>query len=102
MCRRALYCNVQSASATVLAELRGHRSGMKTAITIRVDAVLLDAVRQQARQENRSLTNLIETALKERIAGNTGAMSARTGSALSGKTRPMAERPRTANSRVMD
>ena len=53
---------------------------MKTAITVRLDPDLLAAARQQARQENRTLTNLIETVLRDRIAipaqgGRAGAAS---------------------------
>jgi hypothetical protein len=40
---------------------------MKQAITIRVDPKLLTRARECAQQENRSLTNYIETALKELI-----------------------------------
>lgn len=40
---------------------------MKTAITVRLDPALLAAVRQNAERENRSLTNFIETSLKEHI-----------------------------------
>jgi hypothetical protein len=40
---------------------------LKTPITVRVDETLLEAVRKCAEQENRSLTNYIETALKDRI-----------------------------------
>lgn len=47
---------------------QGVGMAMKTAITVRLDPDLLEAVRQQARQENRTLTNLIETVLRDRIA----------------------------------
>ena len=40
---------------------------MKTAITVRLDPALLAAVREGAERENRSLTNFIETSLKEHI-----------------------------------
>lgn len=40
---------------------------MKTAITVRLDPALLAAVRDGAERENRSLTNFIETSLKEHI-----------------------------------
>jgi hypothetical protein len=40
---------------------------MKTPITVRVDPVLLAATRRRARQENRTLTNFIETVLKDRL-----------------------------------
>jgi hypothetical protein len=54
---------------------------MKTAITVRLDPDLLEAIRQQARQENRTLTNLIETVLRDRIAPTTAAIPARGGAA---------------------
>jgi hypothetical protein len=41
---------------------------MKQAITIRIDPQLLAKARKCAEQENRTLTNYIETALKVRIA----------------------------------
>ena len=50
---------------------------MKTAITVRLDPALLEAIRQQARQENRTLTNLIETVLRDRIATPPAGKSAR-------------------------
>ena len=40
---------------------------MKQPITIRLDPELLAAARVCAKQENRSLTNFLETALKERL-----------------------------------
>jgi len=40
---------------------------MKTAITVRLDPELLEAVRVGAERENRTLTNFIETSLKERL-----------------------------------
>jgi hypothetical protein len=40
---------------------------MKTAITVRLDPNLLEAVRIGAERENRTLTNYIATALKERL-----------------------------------
>lgn len=43
---------------------------MKTAITVRLDPDLLSAVRASADRENRTLTNFIETALKEHIEGS--------------------------------
>jgi hypothetical protein len=39
----------------------------KTPITLRVDPALLAAARGQAQAENRTLTNYIETVLKERL-----------------------------------
>lgn len=41
---------------------------MKQAITIRIDPELLALARTCAEQENRTLTNFLETALKERVA----------------------------------
>jgi hypothetical protein len=41
---------------------------MKQAITIRLDPELLASARQRAKEENRTLTNFLETALKERFA----------------------------------
>ncbi len=40
---------------------------MKTPITVRVEAGLLAAARRGAAQENRTLTNFIETALRCRV-----------------------------------
>ena len=40
----------------------------KRPITIRVDPTLLAAVRHRAREENRTLTNFIETILRQRVA----------------------------------
>ena len=40
---------------------------MKTPITVRVEAGLLAAARHGAAQENRTLTNFIETALRRRV-----------------------------------
>jgi len=40
---------------------------MRTAITVRVEAGLLAAARRGAAQENRTLTNFIETALRCRV-----------------------------------
>jgi L,D-peptidoglycan transpeptidase YkuD (ErfK/YbiS/YcfS/YnhG family) len=59
---------------------------MKQAITVRIDPELLAMARVCAKQENRTLTNFLETALKQRV-GSAGASpmskhrnSARTGS----------------------
>ena len=41
---------------------------MKTAITVRIEAVLLSEARRCARLENRTLTNFIETLLQRRVA----------------------------------
>jgi hypothetical protein len=40
---------------------------MKQAITVRIDPELLAAARARAKIENRTLTNFLETALKERV-----------------------------------
>ena len=40
---------------------------MKQAITIRIDPQLLAVARECAKLENRTLTNFLETALKERL-----------------------------------
>jgi hypothetical protein len=42
----------------------------KTAVTVRLNPDLLAEVRQSAERDNRSLTNFIETALRERINGS--------------------------------
>jgi hypothetical protein len=44
----------------------------KTPVTVRLNPDLLAEVRQSAARDNRSLTNFIETALRERIAGVMG------------------------------
>jgi hypothetical protein len=41
----------------------------KTPVTVRLNPDLLAEVRQSAASDNRSLTNFIETALRERING---------------------------------
>ena len=41
----------------------------KTPVTVRLNPDLLAEVRQSAAKDNRSLTNFIETALRERING---------------------------------
>ncbi|MGY3697751.1 hypothetical protein ACVIGA_007831 [Bradyrhizobium sp. USDA 3240] len=43
---------------------------MKQAITVRIDPDLLAIARACAKQENRTLTNFLETALKERIGSS--------------------------------
>ena len=40
---------------------------MKTPITVRIETNLLEAARRCAKQENRTLTNFIETVLRGRI-----------------------------------
>jgi hypothetical protein len=42
---------------------------LKTPVTVRLNPELLAEVRQSAARDNRSLTNFIETALRERISG---------------------------------
>jgi hypothetical protein len=42
---------------------------LKTPVTVRLHPDLLAEVRQSAARDNRSLTNFIETALRERING---------------------------------
>jgi hypothetical protein len=42
---------------------------LKTPVTVRLKPDLLAEVRQSAARDNRSLTNFIETALRERING---------------------------------
>jgi hypothetical protein len=43
---------------------------MKQAITVRIDSELLANARALAKEENRTLTNFLETALKERIGAS--------------------------------
>jgi len=43
---------------------------MKQPITIRLDPELLATARMKAKEENRTLTNFLETALKERLDGH--------------------------------
>jgi hypothetical protein len=45
---------------------------MKKAITVRLDPDLLEEVRLNAERENRTVTNFIATALKERIKSDSG------------------------------
>jgi|EndMetStandDraft_7_1072992.scaffolds.fasta_scaffold769151_2 hypothetical protein len=45
---------------------------MKTAITVRLDPDLLEAVRMGAERENRTLTNFVATALRERLRPELG------------------------------
>jgi hypothetical protein len=42
---------------------------LKTPVTVRLNPDLLAEVRQSAARDNRSLTNFIETALRERVDG---------------------------------
>jgi predicted transcriptional regulator len=48
---------------------------MKQAITIRLDPELLAAARAKAKEENRTLTNFLETALKDRFSSGTSRQS---------------------------
>lgn len=43
---------------------------MKKPLAIRIDPEVLEAARVCARQDNRTLTNLIETLLRQRIAAS--------------------------------
>lgn len=45
---------------------------MRTAITLRLDADLLAAARVEARRDSRTLTNLIEVALKRHLQAAAG------------------------------
>jgi hypothetical protein len=47
-------------------------SWMKKAITVRLDPELLEEVRLKAEDENRTLTNFIATALKDRLRSASG------------------------------
>ena len=50
---------------------------IKTPVTVRIEAGLLGELRQLARDENRTLTNLIETVLRQRLAGEVLSSSVR-------------------------
>ncbi|HEY2464124.1 MAG TPA: YlcI/YnfO family protein [Steroidobacteraceae bacterium] len=54
---------------------------LKTPVTVRLNPDLLAEVRQSAARDNRSLTNFIETALRERINGAARGLSSLSGSA---------------------
>jgi hypothetical protein len=49
--------------------------GTKTPITVRMDPALLEQVRLDAARDNRSLTNFIETALRQRLADSSARRS---------------------------
>jgi hypothetical protein len=49
---------------------------LKTPVTVRLNPDLLAEVRQSAARDNRSLTNFIETALRERVNGVLGGQRA--------------------------
>ena len=55
-------CNTQGRSSP-----EGARK-IKTPVTVRIEAGLLAELRLLAREENRTLTNLIETVLQQRLA----------------------------------
>jgi hypothetical protein len=46
--------------------------GTKKPITVRIDPALLEQVRLGAARDNRSVTNFIETALRQRLADGRG------------------------------
>jgi hypothetical protein len=54
---------------------------LKTPVTVRLNPDLLAEVRQSAARDNRSLTNFIETALRDRISGGARGRAALSGSA---------------------
>jgi DNA phosphorothioation-dependent restriction protein DptG len=56
---------------------------MKQAITIRIDPELLAYARARAKEENRTLTNFLETVLKERVNASSSSVSRRSGSSSS-------------------
>ncbi len=58
---------LQLASFTLIVLITEGLSCMKKAITVRLDPELLEEVRLKAEDENRTLTNFIATALKERL-----------------------------------
>lgn len=60
--RNAIECNTQGASSPERAPK------IKTPVTVRIEAGLLAELRLLAREENRTLTNLIETVLQQRLA----------------------------------
>jgi hypothetical protein len=53
----------------------GRLGGMRKAINMRFDPDLLVLARLQAARENRSLTNFVETAVRQRIADGLAATS---------------------------
>jgi hypothetical protein len=54
---------------------------LKTPVTVRLNPDLLAEVRQSAARDNRSLTNFIETALRDRISGGARGRASFPGSA---------------------
>jgi hypothetical protein len=75
---------------------------MKTPITIRIDQNILAAARQQALLENRTMTNLIETALRARIADTADAVAASGGSRSHAGRRPATEDFDFSHRHIMD
>ena len=61
---------------------------MKKPVTVRVDPELLAAARRCAREENRTLTNFIETVLRQRIASSTQPPNAATRASKRSKDKP--------------
>lgn len=61
---------------------------MKTPLALRIDPEVLAAARACARLDNRSLTNFIETALRQRIAAMTSDAAPR-GQRAIGQTREL-------------
>ena len=63
---------------------------MKTPITVRVDSELLADARRCAREENRTLTNFIETVLRQRVvdSGAKAATRVRRPSAVEHRSKP--------------
>jgi hypothetical protein len=57
---------------------------MKQPITIRLDPELLAAARLRAKEENRTLTNFLETALKDRF--DASGVSRASGQSFAGET----------------
>jgi hypothetical protein len=49
--------------------VQGGSATMRSPITLRLDADLLAAARVEAKRDSRTLTNLIEVALKRHLAG---------------------------------
>jgi hypothetical protein len=65
---------------------------MKKAIAFRLDVELLELARASARADNRTLTNFVETALRQAVSGQSSGKSRRqtrspAGEAKEGETR---------------
>jgi hypothetical protein len=56
---------------------------VKKPITVRIDPTLLEQVRLGAARDNRSVTNFIETALRNQLGGNHVSRSKKTGQSRS-------------------